>query len=659
MRIHYVLPNQKFTVQGKQDAAYLSDLDGFFFLPTVGDWSNYQGWHVAAGKAGSPPRKIVDFIGVARKQGKPSPDSMTVSFGKYVKRKTEEIEETYSLGKCQLNYSLKASTPQRVIAQFDVRNIFTFPERGRIFIIGENSRSLAQETLTLSYIQYADESLTRKEYACFIAVRAEGFSIVPLEEWSEKEYPFDARRNARSSAYVFSAFEFQPRPVLKNSHVLSDYAITLGYGESAEQAIAALDDLSSGSKMLVPDTLTDPFTPHQRKAFLLAAESFHALTGNTSSNQPAIHAGLPWFFQYWLRDELISLEGLAALQQNSPIKKILLRILASAKPGGVFPSFAPDEGVGSIDATGLLFFEMGKLLKANEDKKTLNLLFTPEELLMIYERLEAIEIAVEQSRSQGFLLIARPLETWMDTSFGPDARSGAGIELQALHLCMEETLIVLIKTLAAQTQDQAQKKRLFEGLAVHKEKLHTIKEDVRAKFNLGGVLADTISADGVPDLTQRSNVFLSYFFYPDLFNQDEWKAIFDHALAELWLDWGGLASISKNHPLFCSRYTGENNQSYHRGDSWLFVNHLAAYALLHVDPLAYFKPIAKILEASTKMLLMQGVVGSIAELSSASLFEPAGCPVQAWSIATYLRLLDAIKEDPSFQPVFEIAFESL
>ena len=89
--------------------------------------------------------------------------------------------------------------------------------------------------------------------------------------------------------------------------------------------------------------------------------------------------------------------------------------------------------------------------------------------------------------------------------------------------------------------------------------------------------------NGQTDYTQRPNVFLAYYIYPNLLKKTAWNKVFDNALRKLWLPWGGVATIDKDSHLFQGEYTGQDNKSYHRGDSWFFLNNMTAICMRKLD----------------------------------------------------------------------------
>jgi glycogen debranching enzyme len=198
-------------------------------------------------------------------------------------------------------------------------------------------------------------------------------------------------------------------------------------------------------------------------------------------------------------------------------------------------------------------------------------------------------------------------------------RSGANIEIQALRLSIYEFAY-----------------RLFRKLK-YKNLLQKHKKEVLAKFYKNKILLDNLD-----DQKIRPNVFIAAYVYPELLKKKQWSNCFEIILPKLWLDWGGLSTLDITDQGFVDRYTGQNPSSYHCGDSWFWINNLAAKVLHRTNRLKFNIQINKILQASTQEILWQGIVGHHAELSSASEFKSEGCWSQAWSAALYLELVKQI-----------------
>jgi glycogen debranching enzyme len=321
-----------------------------------------------------------------------------------------------------------------------------------------------------------------------------------------------------------------------------------------------------------------------------------------------MYAGIPWFSQFWARDALVSLGALPPRLK----KALFTRYLEEFKNKGQIS--ACDTGcLNSADAHGLFF-------KRAEDMIS-NGTLSGDDVYDVKDILvKDIKKALEQKTQNGFA-VNGPRETWMDTEFGGDSRDGARIEIQALRLRMYN--------LAAK----------LTGERVYFELEHELSKNVREHFWVNEMLKD-----GIEDASIRPNIFLAYYIYPEMLYKNEWAKAFSRALEDLWLDWGGLSTISKYSPLFCPNYRAcsDVNQSYHHGDSWYFLNNMTALALHKVDPKGFSGNVDKMLQASTHEILWNGIFGHHAELSSASEFASFGCLAQSWSAALYVEVLDDI-----------------
>jgi len=203
----------------------------------------------------------------------------------------------------------------------------------------------------------------------------------------------------------------------------------------------------------------------------------------------------------------------------------------------------------------------------------------------------------------------------MDTGYN-DTRNGIRIEIQALRLNMYKLMYELTN------------EKNYLNLEID------LKEKVRKYLWNGSVLAD-----GLNDFTIRPNIFIASYVYPSLLTNDEWSMCFENILPGLWLSWGGLATIDTGNSLFTGQYSGQDNRSYHRGDSWFWLNNLAAIVFNRVNREKFRPNTEKILEASTEEILWKGAIGNASELSSAKSLESQGCVSQAWSSSMFIELI--------------------
>ena len=319
-----------------------------------------------------------------------------------------------------------------------------------------------------------------------------------------------------------------------------------------------------------------------------------------------IYAGFPWFFQFWQRDEAISLRGLNIINSEKA-RNVFWSLIGGGERGPRGNKIA--DGSGWTYKRAFLF--LNDLSQKEEEKLVKHLRedvnFNPSQILKVTDK----------------------KETWMDSI----SREGARIEIQALQLAIYK----LGRLLDKEKEDQYER--------MEKE----LRERVRDIFWDGSILADGYDPETEwVDKTIRPNIFLAYYIYPELLTDKDWKICFRRALYDLWLDWGGLSTISKEDPRYKAHHTGENPESYHQGDSWFFVNNLAAVAMNRLDEGKFSYEVNKILQASREDLLWNGAVGHHSEVSSAEIQKPEGAISQAWSFSSYLEAIHEIFKIKNF-----------
>lgn len=298
-----------------------------------------------------------------------------------------------------------------------------------------------------------------------------------------------------------------------------------------------------------------------------------------------LFAGLPWFHQRWARDELICAKALCMIGEKEHAKRIILDWLRKVSPNGKMQGTMTT----NIADGAWMFVRAAEMLDE----------FSPDEKALLKKQLNLFLSGLHPG-----LVMSGSKETWMDSL----ERAGACVEIQAL-------------TLAAC--------RLADAIGVHQTIEQALREKTRV-FKDGRDLAD--------DDTIRPNVFIAAYVYPELFSKKQWVSIFDNILPKLWCSWGGLATVDTSSSLFTAHHSGENPASYHNGDSWYWINNLAAIVMHRIDPVHYKKYIDHIFKASRKDIMSLGAIGHHSELSSAMKQTASGCLAQAWSAALFIEL---------------------
>lgn len=452
-----------------------------------------------------------------------------------------------------------------------------------IYQFPEFGRSYEIEPEEKGYlVTYSDPTLAGPVY---LHIRsAQPFTL--SNTWEKQAYPRDVARNsAPTELFVYTV-----------ATITTDL-ISFGTGSTPEMArkssLAAAKQRPQSSPIGI-NYSHDTLLNQVNTAKVCVQQSLRWL-----QSPAGLWAGLPWFHQVWTRDELITSLGLPRDQQL----EIIERYLGSSLESGELPTYI---GSGTTCADGI-----GWLCLLVREYGTHNLTEETTHRLLNLLKTAHTQLAVSRKAPSG-LIFSGHNATWMDTI----GRSGYRIDIQCMYSLMLEILY-----------------EISEDPTYEQERLR-LRGSIKSNFLKNGYLSD-----GVNDPSLRPNLFLAYLLQPDLLTANVWQECFDIALKELRTAWGGLTSLAPSHPDFHPFTTGEDNQSYHNGDSWFFINNLAAMALIRFNQHRYGKVIVDILQGSTEEILWHNFLGHPGEISSASTLDSYGCGIQGFSGGTYLALL--------------------
>jgi len=380
--------------------------------------------------------------------------------------------------------------------------------------------------------------------------------------------------------------------------------IALGYGATPDEARRA--SLAASKQRPKAPFVGISHSPDTLITEVTAARAAATLSLRQLQTQDGMFAGLPWFHQVWARDSLISAIGLPAAQQ----RELSTTTCGTQLIDGKLPTFLGAE-TGCSD--GALWFS---LLVQEFGVQNLGAELSER----VTEFLTRMYDALAPRRSPDGLIPSGHNGTWMDTA----GRSGYPLEVQAGYSCM----LGLLHTLTGNEVYARDRARVLSTLQQH--------------YWNGSYLDDSRG-----DSTIRPNVFIAYLAESELLTENQWIRCFETALAALRMPWGGLASRNQHDQRFQQISTGEDNVSYHEGDSWFFVNNLAAVALRRCNQGHFGKVITGILESSVDELLWFHCIGHAGEISSAGTLDSWGCGAQAFSAGTFLFLLHELEADGS------------
>ena len=578
----------------------------------------------------------------------------------FVERRKGNVIESFIMPKGFNSLVYELGSENEIDLILDCKSSYDNREWGRYYDIFEEDGFIIVK-FTKKTDKREDSSNGFEEFTLYLAIKSNNNYYKKNDKWFERYYIDDEQRKSLPfKRYVYNALRLNGSKFVFSVSINKKDAI-----RECQFVYNNIDKLKNKEKedffsLLKLDSIKKIITNGKigneiKIAYINAVNSLNNLIADSKDNF-GILAGLPWFFQFWARDTLISLKALSKINYEFA-KKIIFNYLNKINNDGRLQNLMGQhnsKNLGNADAHGWLFFRCNEVIKKiNEDKEAINSIKKSIKIIKqnknstserikeylkncnsiinkkekeYHKILYEIEASLEKSLS-GLLKFHTKdnfefndkLETWMDTEFQNDLREGVRIDINALRLNMYKLMFELT---------QNQKYKVFENV---------LKMRLRNNF-----WNEKILADGLNDFTIRPNIFIAAYVYPELLTNKEWEICFGNALKSLWLNWGGLSTIDKSHPLFIETDTGEDIRSYHRGNSWFWVNNLTALILNKINKDKFKKQIQKIIEASTEEILWKGCIGCHAELSSAKELQSRGCWNQAWSNAMFIEVVDDV-----------------
>jgi len=513
-------------------------------------------------------------------------------------RRRQLIVEKFQMPKGKNVLVYKLNKKKEINLLFDVKKPYDNRIWGRIYKIHKKDNCVIVEFEKRTDSREDSDSNT-KEFKIYTVIHCPDSNVQIIDNWIKKQYNFDAQRGSSpSERYVNNCL----RITSKHLVIASSYSL--------DEAIF----LAKSSTTLLSNIVNPTFK--NKRIFLARENAMNALHNLLVYNSDVtMYAGLPWFFQHWSRDTLISIKSLILNKNYRVVKSILLSLTSNIGSDGLLPNRYPHTNTKSSDSIGWLFKGWHDYIDALRKDNLLSKYFKKKELMNIIKLLEESINKIFQKYTRNSLIYCFPQSTWMDTSIGDTTREGFRIEIQALTMFMYDFLYQLTDN------------------KIYYEMLQKIKKKTKQIFWTGSYLRD-----GSTDSTIRPNIFIAAYIYPDLLSKDQWTTCFDTVLPKLWLPWGGLSTIDISSSKYKKCNTGEDPSSYHNGDSWYWINNLVALVLYKFNKKKYKAYIEKIIKASTEDILFKGYIGCHSELSSASIQLPQGCLNQAWSNAFFYEL---------------------
>ena len=524
-----------------------------------------------------------------------------------VERRKESINERFTLpsGSNSLIYEVNKESDMELF--FDVKESYDSREWGRNYEIFEDDGIIIVK-FTKKTDGREDSSDGKEEYTFYTAIHC-GPKYEKINRWVKKEYEYDKKRNSSFERFVFYALKIKSKNLVIS--VSSDMKKAV---KEAKHIFENIDSIKKDQKSRAEKIPSAIFDKEIQMARLCCRNSLENLSVKLS-DRIGIYAGLPWFFQFWTRDEAVSLEAIMKDQNYELAKNIIMQHISSISNTGKLLNKFPGDNAVNADGLGWDCKRINELIITLTQLNMLKNYLTKKDLNDIKEKLaKAIDILMKNFKKGEFITNEKQ-ETWMDSI----PREGARIEIQALCLMMLELMYKLSN----------------EKIYLNIEE--RLKQKVVEKFMKDGCLKD-----GSNDELVRPNIFIAAYIYPKLLSNAEWSKCFSAAVPLLWNSWGGMSTVDKTSKSFIEQHTGENSKSYHNGDSWFWMNNLAALVMARTDKKKFSKYTNQILKASTEEILWKGAIGHHAELSSSKELRSEGCWAQAWSAAMYMEMVDEL-----------------
>lgn len=386
------------------------------------------------------------------------------------------------------------------------------------------------------------------------------------------------------------------------------------------------------------------------KSFLIAIDNF--IIKRPLFDTYSVIAGYPWFLD-WLRDTLISFEGLFLVTKKyDKAKKLLKHCIRDIKYGLVPNTYSEDDYrplYNSVDSSLLLFEQVKKYLLYTNDYE-----FIMQE---IYSKLESIitnySKGIDLDNNNIYMdidgLIVSGTEntqnTWMDAKYAGIAvtpRNGKAVEINAMWY----NALKIMQELAIKNKEN-EKATKYEKMAKKCKNSFEDKFYNKKRKCLYDVLGDK--------KIRPNQIFALSLTYPVLdANSEITKEMFETVTKKLLNNYG-LKTLAKGEENYVEIYEGgpaRRDFSYHQGITWPWLlgpyynalKYIVANTNSKSEKIKYETQLKEFIDNVTKTfskeMLERGCIGSISELyDSKKPNLPKGAFAQAWSVAEVFRII--------------------
>jgi glycogen debranching enzyme len=454
--------------------------------------------------------------------------------------------------------------------------------------------------------------------------------------------------SAREGNFVLAVAGRQPGPLAVHDQRVEasgdGFFIACGHDEAEATALVRDGQQHSAALKLARQQRlrqlleTNTFLTSSDDSLTLALRWLALTTDQLVSRQQGdgIYAGLPWFNEYWGRDEFISLPGAVLVTgQFATARQILLSFATyqdtnpKSKFYGRVPNIVNPRNIDyhTTDGTPRFVIALQDYVQYSGDTSVVRQLYP------------AVQASIAGSLqywvdSQGYLL-HEDNETWMDArdaqlvAYTP--RGSRANDIQALWYQQLRAGAYF----AAYMHDGASQAR-WQQLA-EQVKTHFARDYRHAQHDY---LADRLDKQGQADFRLRPNQLFALDMVAD-------PAFTRQALRKTWTElvypWG-VATLDRHDPQFHPYHLApeyHKDAAYHRGTIWPWLNGIAMQRMLEAGQV---ETAWQLFANSNRQALTRGVVGGLSENLDAyphpgqAWPKLTGAYLQAWSNAEQLRV---------------------
>ena len=386
------------------------------------------------------------------------------------------------------------------------------------------------------------------------------------------------------------------------------------------------------------------------KTFLIATDNF--VIKRPLFNTYSLIAGYPWFLD-WMRDTLISFEGILLIPKKFEIAKKVLKTCVRDMKYGLIPNAYAEEDsrplYNSVDASLLLFEQVEKYLRYTDDFEFVEQELYPKLASIISNYEEGIDLDDNNIYLDSDGLIVSGTEytqnTWMDVKYAGVAvtpRNGKVVEINALWY----NALKVMQELALKHKDK-EKAKNCENLANKCQKSFVEKFYNKRRKCLYDVIGDS--------KIRPNQLFATSLTYQILDPKSVEAKEMINTVTKKLLNNYGLKTLAKGEENYVEIYEGDSFRrdfSYHQGITWTWLLGLYYDSLKNIiksekdkneklkyeDMLNDFRN--NVTKTFTKEINERGCIGSIAEIyDSRKPYLPKGTIAQAWSVAEVFRII--------------------